>query len=312
MFSRRTFPLLAMVLAVLSFVGRDTLAAMDTPVFSGERAMELLRDQCDLGPRPMGTPELEALRVIIEEHARDLDLHTVRDCFEATHPMTGETVEICNLVVSVGPRGGDRLWLGAHYDTRPVADRDPDPARRQEPIIGANDGASGVAVLLHLLEIMSVQAPPRGVDVIFFDGEDAGIPRDPGSYCLGSQHLAETWRDMGGPLADGQPRGMILLDMVGEIDLRIPMERLSLVRAPAWTREVFSRAERLGLAAFVAEPGPAVIDDHEPFLRIGVPAVDLIDFDFPQWHTLADTPDICAPESLGQVGELVVDLVYHP
>ena len=287
-------------------------AAVVTPVFSGERAMELVVAQCDLGPRPMGTPALEALRVLIEDHARGLDLRAVRDCFDTTHPLTGETVEICNLVVSVGPRGGERLWLGAHFDTRPIADRDPDPARREDPILGANDGGSGVAVLLHLLELVATHPPQRGVDFIFFDGEDAGRPRDPDSYCLGSQHLARTWRDMGSPLCEGKPRGLILLDMVGERDLRIPMERFSLVRAPAWTREVFARAQRLGLAAFVAEPGPAVIDDHEPFLRVGVPAVDLIDFDFPQWHTHADTPDICAPESLRQVGELVVDLIYHP
>lgn len=282
------------------------------PVFSGERAMELLQAQCDLGPRPMGTEALEVLRRMVEDHADSLGLRAVRDCFTADHPMTGEPTRICNLVVSVGPTGGERLWLGAHYDTRPVADRDPDPERRDAPIIGANDGASGVAVLLHLLELMAADPPSRGVDVILFDAEDAGRPRDSASYCLGSQHLARTWRDMGSPLAGGEPRGLVLLDMVGERGLRIPMERFSLVRAPAWTREVFSRAQRLGLPAFLPEPGPAVMDDHEPFLRVGVPAVDLIDFTFPEWHTHGDTPDICSPESLRQVGELVVDLVYHP
>jgi hypothetical protein len=282
------------------------------PVFRGERAMELLVAQCDLGPRPMGSENLEALRQLVAEHTAGLGLQLRRDCFTADHPMTGVATGVCNLVVSVGPAGGERLWLAAHYDTRPVADRDPDPERRDEPILGANDGASGVAVLLHLLELMAVQPPPRGVDIILFDAEDAGRPRDPASYCLGSQHLARTWQDMGSPLAGGEPRGLVLLDMVGERGARIPMERLSLVRAPAWTREVFDRAHRLGLSVFVHEPGPPVVDDHEPFLRVGIPAVNLIDFDYPQWHTLADTPEACSPESLRQVGELLVDLVFHP
>jgi hypothetical protein len=117
---------------------------------------------------------------------------------------------------------------------------------------------------------------------------------------------------MGNPLAGGEPRGLILLDMVGERGLRIPMERLSLVRAPAWTREVFARAQQLGLSAFVPEPGPPVVDDHEPFLRAGIPAVDLIDFAYPEWHTHGDTPDACDASSLEQVGILLADLVFVP
>ena len=286
--------------------------ASTPPSFEGERAMELLVAQCDLGPRPMGSPAIEELRRLIETHAEDLGLRAQRVCFTGLQPFTGETTEICNIVVSIGPPGEDRLWLAAHYDTRPVADRDPDPERRDEPILGANDGASGVAVLLHLLELCAGRELPRGVDFIFFDAEDSGLPRRPATYCLGSQELARSWQDMGSPLAGGAPRGLVLLDMVGERGLRIPMERLSLVRAPAWTREVFARAEALGLEAFVPEPGPAVTDDHEPFLRVGIPAVDLIDFDFPQWHTHADTPEVCDPASLEQVGRLLVDLIFRP
>jgi len=264
------------------------------------------------GPPASGSTAHENLRGVIAEHAAALGFVAVRDCFDGVHPQTGEDLEICNLVVSVGPPGGERLWLAAHYDTRPLADRDPDPERRADPIPGANDGASGVAVLMHLLELCAEQPPPRGVDFIFFDAEDAGLPRQPATYCLGSQHLARSWQDMGSPLAGGEPRGMILLDMVGEHDLRIPMERLSLARAPAWTREVFARAQQLGLSAFVPEPGPAVIDDHEPFLRVGIPAVDLIDFTFPEWHTHGDTPDVCDPGSLEQVGTLLADIVFEP
>lgn len=282
------------------------------PAFSGERALTLIRAQCDLGPRPPGSEALAALRGMILAAADSAGLPAVKLCFSAESPLDGGEIEVCNIVVSAGPAGGERLWLGAHYDTRPVADRDPDPALRSEPLLGANDGASGVAVLLHLIELLTAAPPPQGVDLIFFDGEDSGREGAPGTFRLGSQHLARTRGEFGNPLAGGTPRGLVLLDMVGERDLRIPMERYSLAHAPEWTRAVFDRAAGLGLTAFVAEPGRAVFDDHVPFLTSGVPAVDLIDIDFPEWHTTADTPAVCSAASLAQVGRLVADLVYRP
>jgi glutaminyl-peptide cyclotransferase len=202
--------------------------------------------------------------------------------------------------------------LGAHYDTRPVCDRDADPEHRSTPLTGANDGASGVAVLLHLMEILGRNLPPGGVDFLFFDGEDSGLSGDSSGFCLGSRHLAATCRDFGNPLSQGTPRGLIVLDMVGKKNLQIPMEAYSLVNAPEWTESVFERAEQLGLEAFIRQRGPAIYDDHVPFMEIGIPAVDLIDFDFPQWHTTGDTPDICSISSLNEVGRLMLDIIYKP
>lgn len=288
-------------------VGDDAI-----PVFDGERAFEHLVAQCDLGPRPPGSETLADLRNLIHDLARENGLSAVDLCFEAVSPLTGETVELCNIVVSAGPPGGDRLWLGAHYDTRPVADQDPDPAHRDQPILGANDGASGVAVLMHLIEVFGAQPPPGGVDLIFFDGEDSGVTGNPRTFCLGSARLAATWQDFGSPLAGGTPMGLIVLDMVGRKGLVIHQEGYSLRYAPDLTRRVFDRAALLGLGAFVPDRGPIVFDDHVPFLEAGIPAVDLIDFDFPEWHTVADTPEACSPESLRQVGFLVTDLIYRP
>jgi hypothetical protein len=287
-------------------------AAEEVPVFDGEAALEHLTAQCDLGPRPPGSKALGDLRTMIHDLAREHGLSATNLCFEAVSPMTGENVELCNIVVSAGPAGGERLWLGAHYDTRPVADQDPDPAHRDQPILGANDGASGVAVLMHLIEILGAQPPPAGVDLIFFDGEDSGVTGDPRTFCLGSARLAATWRDFGSPLANGTPTGLIVLDMVGREGLVVHQEYYSLRGAPDLTRRVFERAAILGLGAFVPDRGPAVFDDHVPFLETGIPAVDLIDFDYPQWHTLADTPDACSAESLRQVGVLVTNLIYRP
>jgi glutaminyl-peptide cyclotransferase len=280
--------------------------------FCGDRAMSWVLKQCDLGPRPPGSSALETLRRMIESHADSLGLPFYRLCFDAVDPQSGGSIELCNLVVSCGPDGGDRLWLGAHYDTRPMSDLDPDPSRRAEPLLGANDGASGTAVLLHLMELLASHPAPRGVDLLFFDGEDSGYAGDPAGFCLGSRHLAATWRDFSNPLATGRPRSLILLDMVCKRNLRISMERYSLRDAPDLTMAVFERAAELDLRAFVPVPGVAVYDDHVPFLEIGLPALNLIDFDFPEWHTTADVPDVCDSTALWQVGRLVESLVRDP
>lgn len=285
------------------------------PAFSGERALDWLERQVELGPRTPGSAGNRQLRDLILTTARDLGFAATPACLTVSDPLSGNDVEICNVVVTIpaGEAGqANRLWLGAHFDTRPISDQDPDPARRGQPVPGANDGASGTAVLLHLMEVLAEQAPPTAVNLIFFDGEDSGPAGDPGGFCLGSKHLAASWQDFGSPLAGAPPRGLILLDMVGERGLEIPMEGYSRRYAPAWTTAVFERAASLGLPALVAEPGRAVYDDHVPFLAAGIPAVDLIDFDYPQWHTTADLPEACSAGSLAQVGALVLDIVRRP
>jgi glutaminyl-peptide cyclotransferase len=286
--------------------------ASEVPAFSGDRALIWLAYQCDLGPRPPGSDGIRRLRQAVAAHADSLGLTRATLCFQRDDPYGEGRLEICNLVVSAGPAGGRRLWLGAHYDTRPFCDRDPDPARRQRPLLGANDGASGVAVLLHLAELLAAHPPPRGVDLLFFDAEDYGREGDAGAYCLGSRHLARHWRDFGNPLATGQPEGLIVLDMVGKVDLAVPQEGFSRLHAEEWTCRIFERAAELRLQAFVPEPGPGLLDDHVPFLQAGIPAADLIDFAFPEWHTSADVPETCSASSLEQVGRLVTDIVYRP
>lgn len=287
-------------------------APAPVPAFSGARAMTWLRAQCALGPRHPGSPGQLRLRRLIGAHADSLGLPCAQDGFRMDDPYGDGRLDIRNYVISAGPPGGRRLWIAAHYDTRPRSDRDPDPRLAVLPLLGANDGASGVAVLLHLAELLAARPPARGVDLIFLDAEDYGKEGDLANYCLGSAHLAAHWREFGSPLAGGSPEGLVLLDMVGKRGLAIPMEGYSLRQSEAWTRAVFDRAAALGLDAFVPQPGPAVWDDHVPFLRAGIPAVDLIDFDYPQWHTSRDTPEACDPASLEQVGRLVTDLCYRP
>ncbi len=285
----------------------------DMQEFSGARAMEYLRYQCALGPRIPGSPGNRALQDTLLARADQLGLEGRRGCFTATSPLTGDPMPVCNVVITItGTGDGPSLWLGAHFDTRPVCDHDPDPLLRSQPLPGANDGASGVAVLWQVMEIAAADRPPRDVVLLFLDGEDSGRSGDPEGFCLGSAHLVEHWHDFGSLLPDEPPQGMILLDMVGDAQLRIPQEGYSLAHAPDWTAKVFDRAAALGLSALDQVPGGAVYDDHIAFLRAGIPAVDLIDFDYPPWHTTGDVPDECSAGSLEQVGKLILDLIYKP
>ncbi|PID81902.1 hypothetical protein CSB20_00620 [bacterium DOLZORAL124_64_63] len=301
-----------LLLAGLLLAMAGPCPAQEVPSFDGERAMELLVRQCALGPRVPGSEGNRQLREELLAAARAGGLRAATHSFEAVMTLGQSPVTLHNIIISAGPAQGPRLWLGAHYDTRPVCDKDPDKGLRNQPLTGANDGASGVAVLWHLLELMVARPPERPVDLIFFDGEDAGISGRLSSFCVGSARLAATLGDFDNPLTGRQPEGLILLDMVGDRDLAIPMEGYSLANAGFLVEKVFGRARQLGLSAFQPVPGPQVYDDHVPFLEQGIPAVDLIDLDYRPWHTTGDVPAMCSARSLEEVGRLVTDLVYRP
>jgi len=169
--------------------------------------------------------------------------------------------------------------------------------------MGANDGASGVAVLLELGRLFKDNPPPLGVDIILFDGEDWGRNGEKAGWFLGSEHFAVN-------LGTYRPRAAILLDMVGDKDLRIYREAYSDLYAKELTDYVWNIAREAGSAAFVDSVKHAVSDDHIPLLTRRIQAIDIIDFDYPYWHTQEDTPDKCSPGSLGIVGEVVLRAVF--
>jgi glutaminyl-peptide cyclotransferase len=304
--------LLGLAAAIIALLLPSTTLAAEPPAFSGARAMTWLRAQCELGPRPPGSAALETLRGLIIARADSLGLAVARLPFSAPNPLGQGTLAGSNIVVSAGPSGGPRLWLAAHYDTRPCADRDPAPGGRNQPVPGANDGGSGTAVLLHLMDLLAGRVPPRGVDLLFLDLEDSGPAGDANGFCLGSRHLAATWSDFGNPLAEGEPAALVLLDMVGGKGMVVRQEGYSRQLAPDLVDAVWSRALSLGLRQFPAEIGGAIYDDHVPFLEVGIPAIDLIGMPYPQWHTLGDTPAACDPVSLAAVGKLIASLCYQP
>lgn len=189
------------------------------------------------------------------------------------------------------------LMLCAHWDTRPVADRDPDPTRRAEPVPGANDGASGVAVLLELARVLAARRPARSVVFAFFDGEDLG------EHFYGSRAFARVCGRRSSRM--WRPQRAIVVDMVARRGIRLATEAHSVRQAPALWNEVHKVAEALDLGRFLHGPERAIGDDHRILNQAGIPAILLIDPADPAWHTTADTIEECAPASLAVVGRVL-------
>jgi len=294
--------------AAMVFIGTGFLACdrdRNVPTFDGESAYQYLLRQCEFGPRVPGSEAHRACQQYLAAELRRYGAQVTLQTFNQRLPLMGKTAELTNIIASYGLENQQRILLCAHWDSRPKADQDSSAANRARPVPGANDGASGVAVLLEVAHAVSRSEPAYGVDIILFDGEDSGVSAEPGSYALGAQYFA-SHKD-----ARYRPRFAILLDMVGDKDLQLYQEQNSLNYAAAVVAKVWQRARELQLAAFVPRPKYQVTDDHLPLLRAGIQCIDIIDFDYPHWHTVSDTPDKCSPESLRQVGQLMLSLIYR-
>lgn len=250
--------------------------------FSGDLAYEHVLAQTAMGPR---TPGSDAHQQAIEYIQAEL---TEYGWVVETQTATMMGHPLVNIIARRG-KGDARVILGAHYDSRFIADQDPNPDRRSEPVLGANDGASGVAVLLELARVLP-HSLPGTVWLVYFDAEDQG--RIEGwDWILGSRAFAES--------LTSDPDAVVIVDMIGDADLNIYQERNS---DPDLTQEIWSIARQLGYEQFIPEPKYSILDDHTPFLERGITAIDIIDFDYPHWHTTNDTADKVSPQSLEAVG----------
>jgi len=280
----------------------------DESAVSGARAMRHLVELCDLGPRPSGSAGMARQRELLAAHFRAAGARVEGQAFQVRDRRTGAPVHMENLVVTWHPDRRERVLLGAHYDTRPYPDLDPvDP---RGVFVGANDGASGTALLMELARFMPDLAGPAGVDFVLFDAEEYvfGVG-DP--YCLGSNFFARQYAaDQAAGRAGHRYVCAVVLDMVADRNLEIWQERhsLSWPESRPLVEEIWDVARRLDEPRFVSRPRHAVQDDHMPLRMIGrIPACDVIDFDYPQWHTTADTPEHCSPESLEAVGRVMLE-----
>jgi len=265
-----------------------------------------VKRQVAFGPRVPGSASHAAMRAWLVAELERLGGRVERQAFRDTVGGAEWTLE--NVIARWGPEGGRRMALFAHYDSRPWCDEDPDPAKRATPLPGANDGGSGVAVLLEVAEALHARAPAVGVDLVFLDGEDLGRPTSPDEYCRGSRGYA---RRLPPPHDPARPVAAFVFDMVGDRDLGIWDEGTSAARATNLVGLVHEAARATGAAHFHEGVRHTLIDDHVPLLDAGLPAVDIIDFDYPAWHTTADTPDQVSAESLAEVSGVALWLVYR-
>ncbi len=228
--------------------------------------------------------------------------------FVATLP-DGKQVQLSNLIAAFNGRATKRLFVSAHWDTRLWADQDPDKNNQSKPISGANDGASGVAVILEIARQLKRVPPAIGVDLVLFDGEDLGKTGQPESFSTGAKHFASN-KPVG-----FNPKFGINIDMIGDRTLKIYREQNSERLAPDVQDLVFGTAKSLHITQFIDSRGEEITDDHLPLNNIGIPTIDLIDFSYPDdsnkyWHTLADTADKCSAESLAAVGKVLMKIIY--
>jgi hypothetical protein len=271
------------------------------PEFDGERALQYIRTQLDFGPRIPGTEGHVRMAAWLDSTLRSRADTVVVQSWDHT-TVDGKTLPMRNFIARFNPQATTRLLFLAHWDTRPVSDVN-GVVDSTKPVPGANDGASGVAILLGMADALKARPPEVGVDLLFVDGEDYGNWDARTDVLLGSKYYAAN------PVGP-RPRFAILFDMVGDAMLRIPKEGYSLTGAPDVVEMVWETARRMGYeTTFIDEAGGATTDDHIPLQEAGFKAIDIIDFDYPHWHTPDDTFDKVSARSLKIVGDVAMAVV---
>ena len=271
-------------------LGAACVAAQTATPFDSTRAYNHVRDQVAFGPRPAGSAANAKTRAYIISTLAKSGYTAVEQPFDTTTPVG--PVKMTNIVATLPGERAERIAIASHFDTKPI---------NEFRFVGANDGGSSTGALLELARVLKTRPKPRfTIEFLFFDGEEAyGEWRDP-NHTYGSRHYVSAAR-ASGTLAS--LKALILLDMVGDRELNMRRD----TNSTTWLTDIFwSTAKRLGHGAhFLDEPFP-VEDDHIPFVKAGVPSVDLIDLDYPAWHTAADTLDKVSAGSLQVVGDVVL------
>jgi Zn-dependent M28 family amino/carboxypeptidase len=288
------------------------------PVFSEDSAFYFIEKQVDFGPRVPNTKAHTLTAEFLSNKLRSYNFNVIVQ--EAKLQAFDNTIlNMKNIIAEHNPDNPNRIMLFAHWDTRPFADQD--SKDRNKPIDGANDGASGVGVLLEIARQINLYPPDIGIDIIFFDAEDYGQPdgtmiaRKPDTYALGSQYWSRNKHK-----TNYAPRYGILLDMVGAKDAIFTKEGTSMYYAPMVVKKVWDAAARLGYSDyFVDKRTPGIIDDHTYVNSIaGIPSIDIIQYDSDTpsgfgeyWHTHRDNIDIIDKNTLKAVGQTLLEVIYR-
>jgi glutaminyl-peptide cyclotransferase len=308
--------------------GRPTSKAKPKPLpkdvpIDGNSAMDIVRRICDMGPRISDTPAMKKQQEFLTEHFKKLGATVSLQEFPAKHPMKGP-VTLANLIVEFHPEATERILICCHYDTRPFPSEDPDIRKRETEgiFIGANDGASGVALLCEMGRVIPKIKCKYGIDFVFFDAEEL-IYRGPSvmdegdPYFLGSKHFASEYKN--NPPKHRYKWG-VLVDLIGDANLELYHEEHSVnwPETKPLVKEIWGVAKKLGATEFIDRNYPkkwTVRDDHLPLYNDGgIPCIDIIDFAYPSltssvsyWHTMQDTPDKCSGRSIALVGWVLIE-----
>jgi len=280
-----------------------------SPLFSGENAFQHLIKQCSFGPRNPGSVGHKNTLNYYLNTFKGLADTVFTQSFEDEMPRTRAKVKMNNVIAQFNRESNKQIMISAHWDTRPWADTG-SIMKKEMPILGANDGASGVAVIIELAYIFKQNPPPIGVSLVLFDAEDYGVPGDSWTYCKGSQYFARN-------LPISYPEYGINIDMIADRQPEFYIERISYQQNASLVLELWELSEELGLKAFKKQAKDSIFDDHVPLYEIaGIPAINIIDFDYPNdktnyWHTHNDIVQNCSPNGLYQVGTLLVNHIYN-
>ncbi|MCF2489571.1 M28 family peptidase [Dyadobacter sp. CY347] len=294
-------------------------ALVKSPAFSEDSAYKFVQKQVDFGPRVPNTKQHDACAAYLAATLKGYGLDVVEQKFKAT-TYDNNTLNSTNIIGSFNPKASKRILLAAHWDSRPFSDQD--SLVKYKPVLAANDGASGVGILLEVARVLSAQkpAPEIGVDIIFFDAEDWGNSEkasdEYGGFCLGSQYWAANKHTPNYTAYFG-----ILLDMAGAKGATFFKEGYSVQMAESVVNSVWNTASRLGYNnIFINERGGAITDDHLPVNKIAkIPMIDIIHTRannasktfFDQWHTNDDTMEHIDPKTLKAVGQTLIQVVYQ-
>ncbi len=283
--------------------------------FNADSAYAFVKAQVGCGPRIPGSKGHELCADYIIGRLKAADADTVIEYRSTATNFKGEAMPINNIMARYNPDASRRVLLLAHWDTRPWADNDPDPANHAKPVPGANDGASGAGVLLELARQFGQTRPDIGVDLLFVDGEDSGAESQDLSWCLGTQQ----WISLMPYRASDRPVYAILLDMVGGRNAKFTREYISDRYASSVNDRVWAMANASGYGdRFVNRQAGGVVDDHMFINRAGIPCIDIIECanestgSFPStWHTVNDDMDHIDPATLKAVGQTVANVIYN-
>ncbi|HEX2723175.1 MAG TPA: M28 family peptidase [Gemmatimonadaceae bacterium] len=303
---RQSRPLTRIALVVLLIAAGCTGEQGVKPgKFDGESALRYAKVQLDFGPRIPGTQgAVRAGDWIVQQMKTRADTVVVQTWTHTTQD--GRQLPMRNILARFNPAATDRILYVTHWDTRPVSDGAENLGDRQLPVPGANDGASGVGLFIALADALKKTPPAGGVDLLFVDGEDYGLFDDKlADVLIGSKYFAAHPPD-----SVYRPMFGVLWDMIGDKDLSIRKEGISLARAPEVVERVWSKAAELGHdAVFRAEDQGPITDDHLPLLDAGLRVIDVIDLDYPYHHRPSDTFDKISAKSLSIVGEVAEALL---